>query len=181
VRTLLELAKIFLRLDQPRTGKAALASAAAVQSSCMVLVPVLCSRSIALMNPCVCTRTSAMDTYSIACSKHPHETALKLGIARVLELLADTDKALLQYQQVLTLDPSNVEAMACVVGGSDEHMARVPGDHMTSRVQAAHQFYSDQPELALRCYRRLLQMGVYNTEVWNNMGLCCFYSAQVRD
>jgi tetratricopeptide repeat protein 8 len=32
--------------------------------------------------------------------------------------------------------------------------------------------------MAIRYYRRLLQMGVNNTEVWNNIGLCCFYSAQ---
>lgn len=29
-----------------------------------------------------------------------------------------------------------------------------------------------------RYYRRLLQMGVRNTELWTNMGLCCFYSSQ---
>jgi tetratricopeptide repeat protein 8 len=26
--------------------------------------------------------------------------------------------------------------------------------------------------------RRLLQMGLYNTELFNNLGLCCFYSQQ---
>lgn len=35
-----------------------------------------------------------------------------------------------------------------------------------------------QPEMSIRYYRRLLQMGVNNTEVWNNVGLCCFYSSQ---
>jgi cytochrome c-type biogenesis protein CcmH/NrfG len=39
--------------------------------------------------------------------------------------------------QVLALDASNVEAIACL---------------------AADHFYSDQPELALRYYRRLLQV-----------------------
>ena len=39
-------------------------------------------------------------------------------------------------------------------------------------------FYSDQPELSLRYYRRLLQMGVSNAEIWNNVALCCFYSSQ---
>lgn len=39
--------------------------------------------------------------------------------------------------QVLGLDASNVEAIACI---------------------AADHFYSDQPELALRYYRRLLQV-----------------------
>jgi len=35
-----------------------------------------------------------------------------------------------------------------------------------------------QPEMSIRYYRRLLQMGVNNTELWNNLGLCCFYAAQ---
>lgn len=33
-------------------------------------------------------------------------------------------------------------------------------------------------ELALRFYRRLLQMGVSTPELWNNLGLCCFYASQ---
>jgi tetratricopeptide repeat protein 8 len=32
--------------------------------------------------------------------------------------------------------------------------------------------------MSVRYYRRLLQMGVNNTELWNNLGLCCFYSSQ---
>ena len=28
------------------------------------------------------------------------------------------------------------------------------------------------------CCRRLLQMGVYNAELFNNLGLCCFYAQQ---
>ena len=55
------------------------------------------------------------------------------------------------------MDASNTEGMACL---------------------AAHHFYSDQPELALRFYRRLLQMGVSTAELWNNLGLCCFYASQ---
>ena len=39
-------------------------------------------------------------------------------------------------------------------------------------------FYADQPELSLRFYRRLLQMGVSNAELYNNLGLCCFYAQQ---
>ena len=30
----------------------------------------------------------------------------------------------------------------------------------------------------LSTYRRLLQMGVYNAELFNNLGLCCFYAQQ---
>lgn len=28
------------------------------------------------------------------------------------------------------------------------------------------------------CYRRLLQMGVHNAELFTNLGLCCFYAQQ---
>jgi tetratricopeptide repeat protein 8 len=31
--------------------------------------------------------------------------------------------------------------------------------------------------MAIRYYRRLLQMGINNPEIWNNIGLCCFYGA----
>ena len=30
----------------------------------------------------------------------------------------------------------------------------------------------------LCCCRRLLQMGVYNAELYNNLGLCCFFAQQ---
>eukprot|EP00913_Durusdinium_trenchii_P023993 g22534.t1 len=33
-------------------------------------------------------------------------------------------------------------------------------------------------KLALRFYRRMLQNGVTSAELWNNMGLCCFYAGQ---
>ena len=57
----------------------------------------------------------------------------------------------------LQLDSSNIESIACL---------------------ASNHFYNDHPEIALRLYRRLLQMGVNNTELWNNLGLCCFYCSQ---
>eukprot|EP00940_MAST-03C_sp_MAST-3C-sp2_P001179 g1179.t1 len=60
------------------------------------------------------------------------------------------------YRQVLRQDPTSVEAISCL---------------------ASHYFYTDRPEIALRFYRRLSQMGVNTVELWNNMGLCCFYSS----
>ena len=58
---------------------------------------------------------------------------------------------------MLHFDAANVEAIASL---------------------ASHHFYTDQPEVALRFYRRLVQMGINNTELWNNLGLCCFYASQ---
>uniref|UniRef100_A0A673UZN7 Tetratricopeptide repeat domain 8 n=1 Tax=Suricata suricatta TaxID=37032 RepID=A0A673UZN7_SURSU len=61
------------------------------------------------------------------------------------------------YKEVLKQDNTHVEAIACI---------------------GSNHFYSDQPEIALRFYRRLLQMGVYNCQLFNNLGLCCFYAQQ---
>lgn len=78
------------------------------------------------------------------------------------------------YKDVLHQDNMSIEAIACI---------------------GTHYFYTDQPEIALKFYRfavnypanidnffffhrRLLQMGVYNTELFNNLGLCCFYAQQ---
>jgi tetratricopeptide repeat protein 8 len=57
----------------------------------------------------------------------------------------------------LHYDASSVEAVACL---------------------AAHAFYADQPEVALKHYRRLLQSGVQSMELWNNLGLSCFFASQ---
>ena len=49
------------------------------------------------------------------------------------------------------MDATNIESIACL---------------------ASNHFYEDQPEIALRLYRRLLQIGVNSAELWNNLGLC---------
>ncbi|KAK6304427.1 hypothetical protein J4Q44_G00250130 [Coregonus suidteri] len=61
------------------------------------------------------------------------------------------------YKDVLKQDNTHVEAIACI---------------------GSNPFYTDQPEIALRFYRRLLQMGVYHCQLYNNLGLCCFYAQQ---
>lgn len=61
------------------------------------------------------------------------------------------------YQQVLKLDNTNIEAIACI---------------------AAKHFYNDQPEISLKFYRRLLQMGVTTASIFTNIALCCFHAQQ---
>ena len=80
-----------------------------------------------------------------------------LGIARTYDMLNDVPRAGHFYRRVLGQDAANIEAISCM---------------------AANHFYADQPEVALRYYRRLVQMGVRDTELWNNLGLCCFYASQ---
>jgi tetratricopeptide repeat protein 8 len=61
------------------------------------------------------------------------------------------------YRQVLRLDNTNIEAIACI---------------------AANHFYNEQPEISLKFYRRLLQMGVSTAATLNNIALCCFHAQQ---
>lgn len=102
---------------------------------------------------------TALELYAEALDANPVDHHILLCCARLHDELHQPDKSFEYYQQVLRFDSSNVEAIACI---------------------AAHFFYErNQPELALRFYRRLLQMGVTAAENWNNIGLCAFYSSQL--
>lgn len=100
---------------------------------------------------------TALDLLMKAGTTFKDESRIILGIARIYDMLNDSESASKAYKKVLLYDASNVEAMACL---------------------AANHFYEHTPEIGLRYYRRLLQMGVNNTELWNNLALCCFYSSQ---
>ncbi|RHY26953.1 hypothetical protein DYB32_007147 [Aphanomyces invadans] len=123
VVTYLELAKVYLKLDQPNTALEHYAKAKYVAD---------------------------LDVGALRCGreKFPEDVHILIGIAR---------SCWLHSAQVLALDPANIEAIACL---------------------ASNHFYTDHPEVALRYYRRLLQMDVNTTELWCNVGLCCFYASQ---
>jgi hypothetical protein len=87
---------------------------------------------------------TALDLLQKAGSEFLDEPRLTLGMARIYDMLADTTSASAAYKRVLQFDAANVEAMACL---------------------AANHFYEDGPEIGLRYYRRLLQMGVNSCEV----------------
>mmetsp|Transcript_1792 Transcript_1792/g.6239 ORF Transcript_1792/g.6239 Transcript_1792/m.6239 type:complete len:507 (+) Transcript_1792:246-1766(+) len=112
----------------------------------------LCKVYIRLDQP-----NDALKAYHKAAESMVGDTSILLGAARIYDAVNDMQKSVQLYKRVLYYDASNVEAIACL---------------------AAHHFYTDQPEIALRFFRRLLQMGVYNSELWNNIGLCCFYASQ---
>ncbi|KAM6131356.1 tetratricopeptide repeat protein 8 isoform 1-T1 [Pterocles gutturalis] len=118
VDTILYLAKVYLRLDQPVT---------------------------------------ALNLFKQGLDRFPGEVTLICGIARIYEEMNNISMAADYYKGVLKQDNTHVEAIACI---------------------GSNHFYSDQPEIALRFYRRLLQMGVYNCQLFNNLGLCCFYAQQ---
>ncbi|KAK7197843.1 Tetratricopeptide repeat [Novymonas esmeraldas] len=103
---------------------------------------------------------TALEMYEAALQSNPIDHHVVLCCARLRDELHEPATAYDLYNQVLHLDSSNIEAIACV---------------------GAHLFYErNQPELALRYYRRLLQMGVHTAEVWTNMGLCAFYTFQTE-
>ena len=67
--------------------------------------------------------------------KHPYDPSLQISIARINEMLNEQKKSFLLFKQVLVFDNNSVEAIASI---------------------ASYHFYTDQPEIALRFYKRLL-------------------------
>ena len=123
VETALELAKVYMRLDQPP-------------------------------NVLECYHKVA-DVFEHAC-----DPQLLTAEARLHEGVGDSDAAIAKYKEALALEPNCAEAMASL---------------------ASHHFYSDEPEVAMRYYRRLLQCDPTmqrSVELWNNLGLCAFYASQ---
>ena len=105
---------------------------------------------------------SAQEVLAAGAAAFTGDVSCLLGSARLLDAMCDLDASQTLYRRVLEIDAANIEAVACL---------------------AATYFYSDQPEVALRYYRRLLQVGGVGdgsvpAELWNNIGLCCFYSGQ---
>lgn len=99
----------------------------------------------------------AIDVYEKGTKVHKYEVHLFQGISRVHEMLNDSIKSNALCKKILIFDNTNMESIATL---------------------ASYHFYTDQPEVALRFYRRLIQCGVNNSELWNNLGLCCFYASQ---
>jgi tetratricopeptide repeat protein 8 len=92
--------------------------------------------------------------------EHACDPQLLTAQARLYEGVGDSDAAIAKYKEALALEPNCAEAMASL---------------------ASHHFYSDEPEVAMRYYRRLLQCDPTmqrSVELWNNLGLCAFYASQ---
>ncbi|XP_041947263.1 tetratricopeptide repeat protein 8 isoform X1 [Alosa sapidissima] len=100
---------------------------------------------------------TALNLFKQGLDHFPGEATLLTGIARIHEEMNNITSATEYYKDVLKQDNTHVEAIACI---------------------GSNHFYTDQSEIALRFYRRLLQMGVYNCQLYNNLGLCCFYAQQ---
>jgi tetratricopeptide repeat protein 8 len=92
-----------------------------------------------------------IEVYKNGLETHPFEVHLYTGISRTYEQINDPINSNKLCKNVLNFDNTNMEAIATL---------------------ACYHFYTNQPEIALRYYRRLIQCGVYNAELWNNVGLC---------
>lgn len=97
---------------------------------------------------------NALEIYAFILEAFPGDVD---GLAAKARVLDDSESASMCYKEILKMDASNIEALACL---------------------AAHHFDSDAPHIALRYYRRLLQMGTNSVELWNNLGLCCLRMGQ---
>ena len=71
----------------------------------------------------------ALEAFGKNLETHKSEVSLILGMARCHDSVNNLEQALTLYKRVTQLDPTNVEALACLAN-----------DH----------FYNDQPEIALR-------------------------------
>jgi tetratricopeptide repeat protein 8 len=98
-----------------------------------------------------------IDLLHKAAVENPASTHLVIGSARLHDMLQNQERALEYDKKALAIVGGHVEGLACL---------------------ATHYFHADQPELSLRLYRRLLQMGVQSCELWNNLGLCCLHASQ---
>jgi len=99
----------------------------------------------------------SLDILTKAASDNPGEIYFTIYQARIQEMLNDYNKAMILYKNVLTLDNCNFEAIACI---------------------GSNHFYTDQPEISLKFYKRLFELGINSAEIWNNLGLCAYYSGQ---
>jgi len=104
--------------------------------------------------------SAALKVYGVVGDGEGGDVSLFLAAARLQESMGDGESAAALRRRALICDASCVEATACL---------------------AASAFYGDQPEVALRLYRRLLL--TYGTtasppELWVNLALATFYAGQ---
>lgn len=99
----------------------------------------------------------ALELLSKAASENPGEIYFVVYQARIKEMISDYDTSMALYKSVLNFDNCNFESIACI---------------------GSHHFYTDQPEIALKFYKRLYELGINSAEIWNNLGLCAYYTGQ---
>lgn len=82
---------------------------------------------------------AVIQTYNKYLHTYPQSITLLTGLARIHEALGDLKESSRIYKQILEQDSANVEALSSI---------------------ASHCYYTDQPEVSVVIYRRLLQVRV---------------------
>nr|XP_020746248.1 tetratricopeptide repeat protein 8 [Odocoileus virginianus texanus] len=121
---------------------------------------------------------TAINLFKQGLNKFPGEVTLLYGIARIYENInMETATA---YTVTCGCSPrsrqSRAETAARLQLQSGGTPPLRPG-HSVSVVAARVDEYATLGT-PLRFFRRVLQMGVYNCPLFNNLGLCCFYAQQ---
>lgn len=99
----------------------------------------------------------ALEVLSKAEEENENDENFSLYKARIYEMISEYDKSIGLYKTIMIKNTCNFEALACI---------------------GSNYFYSDHPEVGLKYYNRIFELGVNTAEVFNNIGLCAFYSGQ---
>ncbi|CAL8078674.1 unnamed protein product [Calicophoron daubneyi] len=99
----------------------------------------------------------ALSLYRDGLLRFPKDPELMSNAARIHENIGEMLKSIDVYKDVIRVDNTNIEALSSF---------------------GTHYFYEDQPELALKFFRRILQLGFQSAELFNNLGLCSYYAQQ---
>jgi tetratricopeptide repeat protein 8 len=147
-----QLGKVYYKLGMLQDSEKQLLSAFKQFSNYSNITLQLCHLYIKMDQP-----MKALEVLNKGIQDNPGEMYFKIYQARIHEMLNDYEMSIGLYKDVLILDNCNFEAIACI---------------------GSHHFYSDQPEIALKFYKRLFELGINSSEIWNNLGLCAYYSGQ---
>ncbi|XP_018644814.1 tetratricopeptide repeat protein 8, tpr8,putative, partial [Schistosoma mansoni] len=96
----------------------------------------------------------ALGIYDKGLERFPQDIDLLTGKARIYQKLNNASQSVALYKEISQIDDMNVESLASL---------------------AMHYFYEDEPEVSLK---RILQYGYESSELYNNLGLCTFYTQQ---
>ncbi|EGR30238.1 hypothetical protein IMG5_137130 [Ichthyophthirius multifiliis] len=102
-----------------------------------------------------------------------------LQLAKVYIRLNQPITAIECYKKGLQKHPQEIQFILGIARIYDQLVLSLDSSNMESVAQlAANQFYIDQPEVSTKFYQRLLQLGINQAELWNNLALCLFYDGQ---
>uniref|UniRef100_A0A5S6R415 Tetratricopeptide repeat protein 8 n=1 Tax=Trichuris muris TaxID=70415 RepID=A0A5S6R415_TRIMR len=147
----LQVGRCYSRIGQYRDAEKSIKSAY-VQQPSITTVLHLSKVYCAIDQP-----LKAIEVLKQALNKFNEDTALLKALCIIYEKLNNQVEIDSLLRRILRQDSIDIEAIASV---------------------ATNYFYNDLPELAMRFFRRILQMGVVTTEVYLNIGLCCFNAQQ---